>query len=76
MGQVSTDIRNFDMNFCYTCFGYPNSYVRMFDAAAALRVLFGSMNSPSQVGWPANGDDPCGQYWKGITCLNNRVTEM
>ncbi|KAI9120198.1 hypothetical protein K1719_008846 [Acacia pycnantha] len=26
----------------------------MFDAAAALKVLFSSMNSPSQLGWPAN----------------------
>ncbi|RYR33299.1 hypothetical protein Ahy_A10g047864 isoform F [Arachis hypogaea] len=46
----------------------------MFDAAAAirilLRILFQSMNSPSQLGWQASGDDPCGQYWKGITCSN------
>ncbi|XP_057439744.1 protein STRUBBELIG-RECEPTOR FAMILY 6-like isoform X2 [Lotus japonicus] len=34
------------------------------------------MNSPSQLGWPANGDDPCGQSWKGITCSGNRVTEI
>ncbi|KAL1350271.1 hypothetical protein HN51_014384 [Arachis hypogaea] len=44
--------------------------------AAAIRILFQSMNSPSQLGWQANGDDPCGQYWKGITCSNNRVTEI
>ncbi|RYR34286.1 hypothetical protein Ahy_A10g049061 isoform B [Arachis hypogaea] len=37
-----------------------------------LRILFQSMNSPSQLGWQASGDDPCGQYWKGITCSNNR----
>ncbi|RYR14620.1 hypothetical protein Ahy_B04g071257 isoform F [Arachis hypogaea] len=48
----------------------------MFDAAAAIRILFQSMNSPSQLGWQASGDDPRGQYWKGITCSNNRVTEM
>ncbi|XP_054781215.1 protein STRUBBELIG-RECEPTOR FAMILY 7-like [Prosopis cineraria] len=44
--------------------------------AAALRVMFSSMNSPSQLGWPANGDDPCGQQWKGISCSGNRVTEI
>ncbi|XP_061359216.1 protein STRUBBELIG-RECEPTOR FAMILY 7-like isoform X2 [Gastrolobium bilobum] len=44
--------------------------------AAAVRAMFQSMNSPSQLGWPANGDDPCGQSWKGITCSGNRVTEI
>ena len=48
----------------------------MFDAAAAVRFLFQNMNSPPQLGWPPNGDDPCGQSWKGITCSGNRVTEM
>ena len=48
----------------------------MFDAAAALRVLFTSMNSPPQLGWPANGGDPCVQHWKGISCSGNRVTDM
>ncbi|TKY64184.1 STRUBBELIG-RECEPTOR FAMILY 7 [Spatholobus suberectus] len=42
--------------------------------AAALKVMFQSMNSPSQLNW--NGDDPCGQSWKGITCSGNRVTEI
>ncbi|KAF7843704.1 protein STRUBBELIG-RECEPTOR FAMILY 7-like [Senna tora] len=44
--------------------------------AAALRVMFSTMNSPSQLGWPADGDDPCGQHWKGITCSGNRVSEI
>ncbi|XP_019418706.1 PREDICTED: protein STRUBBELIG-RECEPTOR FAMILY 6-like [Lupinus angustifolius] len=46
--------------------------------AAALRTLFQSLNSAPQLGWPAysNGDDPCGQSWKGITCSGNRVTEI
>jgi len=48
----------------------------MFSAAAALRFLFQNLNSPAQLGWPANGDDPCGQPWKGISCSGNRVTEM
>ncbi|KAJ1390595.1 Serine-threonine/tyrosine-protein kinase, catalytic domain [Sesbania bispinosa] len=34
------------------------------------------MNSPAQLNWPANGDNPCGQSWKGITCSGNRVTEI
>jgi len=47
----------------------------MFDAVSALRAMFQSMNSPSQLNW--NGDDPCGQQsWQGITCSGNRVTEM
>ncbi|WVZ24916.1 hypothetical protein V8G54_003460 [Vigna mungo] len=46
----------------------------MFDAANALRAMFQSMNSPSQLNW--NGEDPCGQSWQGITCSGNRVTEI
>ncbi|QHO22671.1 Protein STRUBBELIG-RECEPTOR FAMILY [Arachis hypogaea] len=34
------------------------------------------MNSPSQLNWPQNGNDPCGQSWKGISCKDNRVTEI
>ncbi|KAM7253491.1 hypothetical protein ACFE04_021645 [Oxalis oulophora] len=45
--------------------------------AAALRTMFTSLNSPGQLnGWNANGDDPCGQNWKGVTCSNQRVTEI
>ncbi|KAJ6963208.1 STRUBBELIG-RECEPTOR FAMILY 6 [Populus alba x Populus x berolinensis] len=45
--------------------------------ASALRVMFSSMNSPSQLTqWSANGDDPCGQNWKGIACSGSRVTEI
>ncbi|XP_054783691.1 protein STRUBBELIG-RECEPTOR FAMILY 7-like [Prosopis cineraria] len=44
--------------------------------ASALRAMFIGMNSPSQLGWSANGGDPCGQSWKGITCSGNRVTEI
>ncbi|XP_011048642.1 PREDICTED: protein STRUBBELIG-RECEPTOR FAMILY 6 [Populus euphratica] len=45
--------------------------------ASALRVMFSSMNSPAQLTqWSANGDDPCGQNWKGITCSGSRVTEI
>ncbi|KAL2345976.1 hypothetical protein Fmac_007261 [Flemingia macrophylla] len=42
----------------------------------AVKTLLQSLNSASQLGWPANGDDPCGQSWKGITCSGNRVTEI
>ncbi|KAI4329011.1 hypothetical protein L6164_021318 [Bauhinia variegata] len=41
---------------------------------AAVKVLYTSMNSPPQLGW--NGDDPCGQNWRGITCSGNRITEI
>ncbi|EXB64646.1 Protein STRUBBELIG-RECEPTOR FAMILY 6 [Morus notabilis] len=45
--------------------------------AAALRNMYTSMNSPPQLtGWNANGDDPCGQSWKGVTCSGQRVTEI
>ncbi|KAI9401734.1 hypothetical protein POPTR_001G161600v4 [Populus trichocarpa] len=39
--------------------------------------MFSSMNSPGQLTqWSANGDDPCGQNWKGIACSGSRVTEI
>ncbi|XP_009796493.1 protein STRUBBELIG-RECEPTOR FAMILY 6-like [Nicotiana sylvestris] len=46
--------------------------------ASALRVMYGALNSPGQLTkWTANGGDPCGESWKGITCSgNNRVTEI
>ncbi|KAJ6947082.1 STRUBBELIG-RECEPTOR FAMILY 6 [Populus alba x Populus x berolinensis] len=45
--------------------------------ASALRVMFSSMGSPGQLTqWSANGDDPCGQNWKGIVCSGSRVTEI
>jgi len=55
---------------------YPNILLVCL-AASALRVMFSSMNSPGQLTqWSANGDDPCGQNWKGIACSGSRVTEM
>ncbi|KAL6660228.1 hypothetical protein ACP70R_002350 [Stipagrostis hirtigluma subsp. patula] len=42
-----------------------------------LNTLFTSLNSPGQLnGWQANGGDPCGQSWKGITCSGSSVTEI
>ncbi|KAK7275479.1 hypothetical protein RIF29_16598 [Crotalaria pallida] len=46
------------------------------DDVNSLRVLFQSMNSPSQLNWNLNSNDPCGQSWKGITCSGNKVTEI
>ncbi|KAK7397493.1 hypothetical protein VNO78_18668 [Psophocarpus tetragonolobus] len=65
------------ITICILCW-MPNGATAATDPndAAALRLLFQSMNSPSQLGWPANTDDPCGQSWKGITCSGNRVTEI
>ncbi|KAH7565639.1 hypothetical protein JRO89_XS09G0238200 [Xanthoceras sorbifolium] len=45
--------------------------------ASALGGLYTSLNSPGQLnGWTANGGDPCGQSWKGVTCSGQRVTEL
>ncbi|XP_057979961.1 protein STRUBBELIG-RECEPTOR FAMILY 7 [Malania oleifera] len=45
--------------------------------ANTLRSMFGFLNSPSQLtNWNANGDDPCGQSWKGVTCSGSAVTEL
>ncbi|KAH1055788.1 hypothetical protein J1N35_033853 [Gossypium stocksii] len=45
--------------------------------ASALGVMFSSLNSPQQLtGWTANNGDPCGQSWKGVTCSDQRVTEI
>ncbi|XP_008651696.1 leucine-rich transmembrane protein kinase 1 isoform X1 [Zea mays] len=42
-----------------------------------LNTLFTSLNSPGQLtGWQANGGDPCGQSWKGITCSGSGVTKI
>ncbi|MBA0868974.1 hypothetical protein Goshw_021362 [Gossypium schwendimanii] len=45
--------------------------------ASALGVMFSGLNSPQQLtGWTANNGDPCGQSWKGVTCSDQRVTEI
>lgn len=45
--------------------------------AEALRVIYTSLSSPQQLSkWTANGADPCGESWKGITCKGSRVTEI
>lgn len=45
--------------------------------ASALVSLYQSLNSPAQLtGWSANGNDPCGQSWKGVTCSGSAVTEL
>ncbi|XP_019174164.1 PREDICTED: protein STRUBBELIG-RECEPTOR FAMILY 8 [Ipomoea nil] len=43
----------------------------------ALEVLYGSLNSPSQLsGWKASGGDPCGESWKGVTCQGSAVVSI
>nr|GMD91709.1 protein STRUBBELIG-RECEPTOR FAMILY 8 [Ipomoea batatas] len=43
----------------------------------ALQVLYGSLNSPSQLtGWKATGGDPCGESWKGVTCQGSAVVSI
>lgn len=46
----------------------------------SVKAIFQSVNSAPQLGWPVNAngdtDDPCAQSWKGITCSDNRVTQI
>ncbi|KAK1297754.1 Protein STRUBBELIG-RECEPTOR FAMILY 8 [Acorus calamus] len=43
----------------------------------ALGVLFGSLNNaPQLTGWKANGGDPCGESWKGISCEGSAVVAI
>ncbi|XP_049397640.1 protein STRUBBELIG-RECEPTOR FAMILY 7-like isoform X7 [Solanum stenotomum] len=45
--------------------------------ASVLRVLYTTLNSPGQLTkWSANGGDPCGESWTGITCSGNKVSEI
>ncbi|XP_062229326.1 protein STRUBBELIG-RECEPTOR FAMILY 8-like [Phragmites australis] len=49
------------------------------DAAdvAALGNLYTSWNSPPQLtGWSADGGDPCGAAWKGVSCSGSVVTSI
>ncbi|XP_072990203.1 protein STRUBBELIG-RECEPTOR FAMILY 7-like isoform X2 [Typha latifolia] len=47
------------------------------DDVSALNVLYTSLNSPSKLtSWKANGGDPCGQSWLGITCSGSAVTAI
>jgi hypothetical protein len=44
---------------------------------AVLNTLFTSLNSPGQLkGWQANGGDPCGESWQGVTCSGSGVTAI
>ncbi|KAK1273481.1 Protein STRUBBELIG-RECEPTOR FAMILY 8 [Acorus gramineus] len=43
----------------------------------ALGVLFGSLNNaPQLTGWKANGGDPCGESWTGISCEGSAVVAI
>ncbi|XP_043720076.1 protein STRUBBELIG-RECEPTOR FAMILY 6 [Telopea speciosissima] len=45
--------------------------------ASALRVMYSSLNSPSQLtGWSSSSGDPCGQSWRGVSCSGSAVTEI
>jgi len=47
------------------------------DDVSALKGIYSSLNSPQQLsGWSANGGDPCGQSWKGVSCSGSSVTLM
>ncbi|KAI4295956.1 hypothetical protein L6164_035949 [Bauhinia variegata] len=43
----------------------------------ALQVLYNALHSPSQLtGWKIGGGDPCGEFWKGITCEGSAVVSI
>nr|GME16633.1 protein STRUBBELIG-RECEPTOR FAMILY 5 [Ipomoea batatas] len=46
---------------------------------AALNVMYQGLDSSSRGnldGWTANGGDPCGDSWRGITCSDSDITEI
>lgn len=44
---------------------------------SVLNNMYTSLNSPNQLTkWTANGGDPCGESWKGVTCSGSAVTEI
>ncbi|OMO76902.1 hypothetical protein CCACVL1_15361 [Corchorus capsularis] len=43
----------------------------------ALQVTYTALNSPSELtNWKANGGDPCGESWKGVTCQGSAVVSL
>ncbi|XWS18170.1 hypothetical protein CRYUN_Cryun32bG0019400 [Craigia yunnanensis] len=43
----------------------------------ALQVIYTSLNSPTKLtNWKSNGDDPCGESWKGVTCEGSAVVSV
>ncbi|KAK4765168.1 hypothetical protein SAY86_026258 [Trapa natans] len=45
--------------------------------ASALWNMFISLNQPHQLNkWSSNSGDPCGESWRGVTCLGSRVTQI
>ncbi|TQE08732.1 hypothetical protein C1H46_005716 [Malus baccata] len=66
--------------FCICILGWSPSPINAATDptdVSALKVLYGSLNSPPQLTqWSQNGDDPCGQSWKGVKCSGSRVTEI
>lgn len=73
------DLQRLEIGFFvddWTCIIWTKFFM-MVNAAAALRVLYSSLNSPGQLTkWTSNGGDPCGESWRGVTCSGNKVTEM
>eukprot|EP01018_Ginkgo_biloba_P026827 Gb_28995 [translate_table: standard] len=44
---------------------------------SALSNVYTNLNSPQQLtGWSANGGDPCGQSWKGVSCSGSSVISI
>lgn len=43
---------------------------------AVLKAFREGLENPELLGWPANGDDPCGQKWSSVICDGPRVTQI
>ncbi|KAF3323483.1 Protein STRUBBELIG-RECEPTOR FAMILY 6 [Carex littledalei] len=71
----------FELVFVLTCFWACNPIHVHANTntkdVSSLNVLYTYLNSPTQLtGWTANGGDPCGQSWLGITCSGSSVTAI
>ncbi|GAV86558.1 Pkinase domain-containing protein/LRRNT_2 domain-containing protein/LRR_4 domain-containing protein/LRR_6 domain-containing protein [Cephalotus follicularis] len=43
----------------------------------ALQVMYNALNNPSQLtNWKSSGGDPCGESWKGVTCVGSAVVSI
>ncbi|KAJ4823742.1 hypothetical protein Tsubulata_005561 [Turnera subulata] len=43
---------------------------------AVLKAFQQGLKNPELLGWPANGNDPCGQKWTSVYCEGSRVTQI
>ncbi|OAY40743.1 receptor-like kinase TMK3 [Manihot esculenta] len=41
-----------------------------------LKAFRDGLENPELLEWPANGNDPCGQSWNHVHCVNSRVSQI